>query len=1232
MKILLRKIVPLLICIVLCLLLSSASASAASTAPVPVSTVRIPNSVTIIEDESFFGCTGMYVAEIPEGVKRIGNHAFANSTLEYLILPASLEYIGEGAFDNAPIRTVSAPAGSYAEAWAIERGLLFPEAPPIDFTYVVSDGLCTITGFTGRGGEVVIPRSIQGYPVKTIDPVAFRNRSGITKVTIPDSVTSIGRDAFYGCTGLKSVTIPDNASIGAGAFTSCYRLTSVTIPDSVTSIGAYAFHFCTGLKSAGPIGSGCDYQFGWTTEIPNYAFSGCSGLTSVTIPDSVTSIGEGAFSGCSGLKSVTIPDSVTSIDEGAFYGCSGLTSVTIPDNVTYIGINAFSGCSGLKSVTIPDSVTFIGSQAFYGCSGLTSLTIPDSVTFIGGRAFYGTVITTAGSYAERWAKQNGLKITYIDNTETEQNTFKMVAFFEEWNPESDQMVFKNNNLLYYADASIRTQMPELLGKYVYIQYTSKAGMIGYFVESIQTVVSKIGRGESVTTSLNPDDGLPYLEIITIDGVQYQVEPNTIMYWSTYYDIAAPMLYHLSKEGRVVGLSILDEQIDDYTFAIKENECILVGCKESIMYAFIPETFENCPVTGIGPMAFSDCTNLAAVSIPYGVLEISDGAFRNCSNLTSVTIPHSVTAIDTFAFQNCTSLRSIHIPSSVKRLAENAFEGCPNLIVIYDPIDQNIGEWSTEQGPVYLGLGQQFTPRVTFENIQSGKDYSYTLASSDPQTVFAYRHNIRMLKEGVANITVTAGGEQKSFKVCSRLKIADITGGSDFGFDGQKYHFTLAFNNTAFVSINTVASLSLGEASIPGKASWRVDSPVISCDQSGAIKAEDCGSANITVDVPIGDQTMTVVCEVTVPPQPITKFTLDTDCCNLGLAERTNVYPVFLKGERGYISYQSSNPAVASVSNGTVTGVAAGETVITARSDSGASASLTVYVYGDGFRNPYTQGTVFSDTAEKVMNPLTKSFKILDEQGQAAEKETEDYLVDRIKITLGMAANAPNYAKEAFYKQFTAVISSDEPIPSSYTNCKTDYELTNRIVAEIADGMGNQKEGFFTFTAYEGKVAHAYICTYKKIGGVLGAYYYEGTIVDEFNNSFIWGTTTVNETTIEAEMKYLKEYSDLKVKEAKQELLKDSVALLDFGVIADWIGSSVKEDILNQIEKKSPGLRQFLEKLETNLEALNDLKEQDKNIRNSFNPKGKNPDSVIKSVVNFNKKIEAVSADLDTLLG
>ena len=172
-----------------------------------------------------------------------------------------------------------------------------------------------------------------------------------------------------------------NDKIGDYAFDGCSGLTSLTLPSGVTEIGDYAFFRCSGLTSL-TLPSG-------VTKIGGNAFYGCSGLTSLTLPSSVTWIGDSAFLGCSGLTSLTIPSGVTEIGGNAFYGCSGLTSLTLPSGVTEIGNWAFYGCSGLTSLTLPSGVTEIGGNAFLGCSGLTSLTLPSGVTWIGDYAFWG---------------------------------------------------------------------------------------------------------------------------------------------------------------------------------------------------------------------------------------------------------------------------------------------------------------------------------------------------------------------------------------------------------------------------------------------------------------------------------------------------------------------------------------------------------------------------------------------------------------------------------------------------------------------------------------------------------------------------------------------------------------------------------------------------------------------------------------------------------------------------
>ncbi len=358
---------------------------------------------------------------------------------------------------------------THCGAWVITEG--------VEYALTEDGDSYGVIGYKSRAAaEVYILPEYNGKPVTTIFNSAFTN-SNIVSVHIPDSVTtiedgysnadgeclgafgncerlqsvvmgngvtSIGISAFYGCDNLiyneydnalylgnkdnpRVVLISVNKDITSfeinektkviyeKAFFGCNSLTSITIPDSVTSIGWGAFARCSSLTSITIPDS--------VTSIGESEFSECSSLTSITIPNSVTSIGWGAFARCSSLTSITIPDSVTSIGDYAFYGCSGLKSITIPNSVTSIEESAFSGCSALTSVTIGNGVTSIGESTFRGCSSLTNITIPNSVTSIGESAFRGcssltniTIpdsVTSIGYFA--FDDCSGLKYNEYDN-------------------------------------------------------------------------------------------------------------------------------------------------------------------------------------------------------------------------------------------------------------------------------------------------------------------------------------------------------------------------------------------------------------------------------------------------------------------------------------------------------------------------------------------------------------------------------------------------------------------------------------------------------------------------------------------------------------------------------------------------------------------------------------------------------------------------------------------------
>ena len=296
------------------------------------------------------------------------------------------------------------------------------------------DNTCTVVGIGScTGDRITIPAvSPDGELVVGIGDSAF-SRSGITEIIIPDSVTSIGDYAFYCCTGLESIELPDSVTtIGEGAFY-CAALESVYIPDSVTSIGERAFSDCAGLMSITVDDNNpnycsvggvlfdkakttlIQYAAGKTakkytvldsvTSIGSSAFSCCTSLESIDIPDSVVSVGDYAFS-CSSLKSIELPDSVGYIGAAAFKYCTSLENIKLPHRVASVGEHTFFGCTSLVNIEIPDGITDICYVAFASCTSLESIVIPDSVSFIDDSSFSDCISLETVYYSgteEQWA-------------------------------------------------------------------------------------------------------------------------------------------------------------------------------------------------------------------------------------------------------------------------------------------------------------------------------------------------------------------------------------------------------------------------------------------------------------------------------------------------------------------------------------------------------------------------------------------------------------------------------------------------------------------------------------------------------------------------------------------------------------------------------------------------------------------------------------------------------------
>ena len=515
--------------------------------------------------------------------------------------------------------------------------------------------------------NLVIPSTLKGCPVTSLYNTNGNRRNifaksdytsdrKIKKITIPDSVTSIGYGAFYCCEALTSIKIPDSVtSIESYAFLDCYKLSDLSIGNKVKSIGYEAFYYCRSLTSITIPDS--------VTNIGDYAFFGCTALTGVTIPVSVTSIGSSTFSGCTALTSITIPASVTSIGNSAFYGCTALTNVTIPASVTSIGNEVFESCDSLERIdvdknnmkysskdgilfdkykltiikypqnkkdtteyNIPKTVNKIGENAFSGCTSLTNIVIPDSVTSIGSDAFYGC--------------------TALTNIVIPNNVTSIESY-----------VFSGCTSL--TNVIIPDSVTSI-GSFAFYGCTSLTSIV--IPDSVTNIENDAFRGCTSLTNIVIPNNVTSIESATFSGctsLTNIVIPDSVTSIGSYAFSGCTSLTNIVIPDSVTSI----------------GSSVFYGCA-LLTSVTIPDS-----VTNIGGNAFYGCTSLTNMTIPDSVTSIGSNAFSGCTSLTNMTIPDSVTSIGSYAFYGCTSLTSVTIPDSVTSIGNSAFYGCTSLINI-----------------------------------------------------------------------------------------------------------------------------------------------------------------------------------------------------------------------------------------------------------------------------------------------------------------------------------------------------------------------------------------------------------------------------------------------------------------------------------------------------------------------------------------------------------------------
>ena len=665
-----------------------------------------------IDDYAFDGCSRLTSITIPEGVTNIGYRVFADC-------------------DSLTSITVSKGNPVYES-----KGNCIIEKSSTTLIVGCKDSIIPTDG-----------------SVTSIGSSAFCNCDGLTSIMIPDSVTSIGSFAFSNCDDLTSITFGKNSqlmSIGSNAFSHCRNFTSITIPNSVTSIGSHAFDNCTSLIQ---IENGVSYVDKWavdcdksvifavlredTVGISDYAFSDCWGITSITLPESVTNIGSSAFNKCYRLVEI-INRSPLTIDAGYFNDAkevhNGTTKIVNQNDYlfyTYGEINYLIAYIGTDTVlNLPENYNGqnyeINRYAFYNCSDLTEIMIPNSVTGVGLYAFEGCAsliqIENGISYVDKWAVDCDESVT--------------VAVLRE----------NTVGISDYAFSGCRSLMSITIGDL----FTSIGDHAFHNCDSLKNVTIGYSR-----TSIG--DWAFYncsnLTSITIDSS-----------FTTIGDYAFAQCASLAKI--TVGKSVT--YIGDHAFDWCTNLTSIT----------IPDS-----VISIGSSAFSLCTSLTSVTIGNSVISIGDDAFSHCNSLTSVTIGNSVTSIGDRAFYGYDSLKHVTIGNSVSSIGSDAFGGRDSSINVYiTDIEawinisfEDYGAYPTMQGGTLHIIdkeGNEITELIIPDDVTSIGDYAF--------------QNCRNLTRVVIPNSVTNIGVHAFFHCDNLVSITigdSVANISDYAFDG-----------------------------------------------------------------------------------------------------------------------------------------------------------------------------------------------------------------------------------------------------------------------------------------------------------------------------------------------------------------------------------------------------------------------------------------------------------------
>ena len=708
--------------------------------------VSLPTSVTELGSSAFAGCTALEIITLPEGLATIPSYLFEDCTaLRHVTIPGSVTEIGYGAFISCDTLKTVTFTGT-VDAWnevTIRGGNTALTNAAITFSgSELSGNLCgeKVT-WTLENGVLTISGEGQMYAYNDKDQLPwYESRYDITEVIIENGVTNICDYAFDGYVYLAQITIPGSVTtIGRSAFESCWALTAVEIPYGVTEIDRYAFCDCEGLASITLSDSVTTIGFG--------AFQDCGNLKSFEIPAGVTSIAHQVFTDCTRLAYITVdenntvyssidgvllskdqktlvlypegktdleytvPDGVTHIGDSAFYGCTQPVSVILPDSVTHIGDDAFMWCSGITNLHLGGGVTHIGAYAFSMCTGLASIFIPDSVVNIGSNAFFGCerlAAISAGSGNSVYSSMDGILFSEDQTTLVLYPAGKTSPTYTIGDHVTQIGEHAFSGCIHLRSITIPDNVATI-GKYAFSNCVS--------LERIILPVGITDIGESAFSGCSGLMGIAIPEGITSLGkfafygctrLKVVVIPGSItnINQSAFYGCSAlKSVYYTGSSDQWRDISI-----EDGNSCLKDAEIYFGATGNELDTALYPEIIDSgsCgygitwqvtddgALTIIGEGAMDDYTGLSRVPwytyrsritklvIKEGVTYISQSAFKDCENLRFAEIPDSVTTIGAEAFYGCEVLAAVELPDRVTTIGDRAFFYCAGLLDLTIP--------------------------------------------------------------------------------------------------------------------------------------------------------------------------------------------------------------------------------------------------------------------------------------------------------------------------------------------------------------------------------------------------------------------------------------------------------------------------------------------------------------------------------------------------------------------